>query len=82
MTDITKTVDPVKLMHELNKRPELWGNILQSMSEISADETKDDPTGHASFEVLLAVALGEHTERYDEHGNETEWLDVYSDPNA
>lgn len=79
LNDPTSRVDPLKLMAELNQRPELWVNILQSMTETTDDELKDDPNGHASFETLLAHALGEHTGMFTDDGDETEWLDVYYD---
>ena len=79
LNDPATGVDPTKLMAELNKRPELWVNILQSMTEVTDDELKDDPTGHANFQTLLAHALSEHTNLYDDEGNETEWLDVFLD---
>ena len=75
----TRVIDPTKLFNELNARPELWANILQSMGEVSADELVDDPEGHANFQTLLAHSLGEHTNQYDEEGNQTAWLDVYTD---
>jgi hypothetical protein len=79
LNDPTSRVDPRKLMAELNQRPELWVNILQSMAQTTDDELKDDPNGHASFETLLAHALGEHTGMFTDDGDETEWLDVYYD---
>ena len=81
MTDTNDTrfakVDPVKLMGEINARPDVWLNLIQTMSETTADELNDDPNGHANFETLLAHALGEHTERWDAEGNETAWLDIF-----
>lgn len=74
----TKTVDPVKLLAELNKRPELWLNTLQSMSEMTADELNDAPNDHASFETMLAIAFAEHTSTFDDDGNETTSIDVYT----
>ena len=75
----TKTIDPTKLMGELNARPDVWLNVIQTMSETTADELADDPNGHANFQTLLAHALGEHTGLYDDEGNETAWLDIYQD---
>jgi hypothetical protein len=78
----TRVIDPVKLMNELNARPEIWLNVIQVMGEVTADELNDDPNGHANFQTLLAHAMSEHTSRFDDEGNETAWLDVYTDPNA
>ena len=75
----TRQIDPVKLMKELNERPEIWLNVIQVMGEVTEDELNDDPTGHANFQTLLAHAMSEHTERFDDEGNETAWLDVYTD---
>lgn len=73
----TRTVDPTKLLAELNKRPELWLNVLQSMSEMTADELNDAPTDHASFETMLAVSFAEHTSTFDNDGNEVTSIDIY-----
>ena len=78
----TRVIDPVKLMNELNARPEIWLNVIQVMGEVTEDELNDDPEGHANFQTLLAHAMSEHTGRFDDEGNETAWLDVYTDPNA
>ena len=74
----TKTVDPVKLIAELNKRPELWLNVLQSMGEMTADELSDAPDDHASFQTMLAIAFAEHTSTFDDSGNELTSVDVYT----
>jgi len=76
----TNEVDVPKLMAALNERPELWLNVLQSMTEMADDELKDDPTGHANFQTLLAVAFAEHTSKFDECGNEVEFVDVFVNP--
>jgi len=76
----TNEVDPTKLLQALNERPELWLNVLQSMTEMADDELKDDPTGHANFQTLLAVAFAEHTSQFDESGNEIGFVDVFVHP--
>ena len=75
----TKRIDADKLFAELNARPEHWLNVIQTMGETTADELADNPNGHASFQTLLAYALAEHTGLYDDEGNETAWLDIYTD---
>lgn len=83
MTNDTKStprIDSTKLLAELDARPEIWLNVIQSLGEVTADELSDNPPGeHASFGTLLAHALGEHTNEYDNEGNQTASLDVYTD---
>ncbi len=75
----TRTISLNKLFEELNARPEQWLNILQTMGETTADELNDDPDGHANFQTLLAVALGEHTNQYDDEGNDVWSINLYDD---
>ena len=81
MNDLgTETIDAEKLMAEINARPELWVNLLETMTMVTIDELNDNPPGeHANFQTLLAHALGGYTGQYDDQGNETAWLDIYTD---
>lgn len=76
----TNEVDLTKLITELNARPELWLNVLQSMTEMTDDELRDAPEDHASFQTLLAVAFAEHTSSFDNEGNEVNAVDVFTHP--
>ena len=79
MNTDTRTVDPTKLLAELNARPELWLVVLQSMGEMAADELADAPNDHANFQTMLAVAFAEHTSTFDDYGEELDFVDVFTD---
>lgn len=63
--------DPAKLLTALDERPAIWLNVIQSMNDFLTDRLTEP------FSELLANALGEHTNRYDdETGDLIESIDL------
>lgn len=70
-------INKAKLLDEIDARPEIWLNLIQSLGELTKDEIDDTtPDTRASFTTLLANALAEHTNQYNDAGDLIDSIDL------